>query len=74
MDVHPVGFLTGMAGGGNGMLYFWRPSRVMAFHALGLPTNARDVHLHPDGLRLAVAFFDGAVRVYEMVAPPRPAT
>jgi hypothetical protein len=71
VDVHPLGFLTGVAGGGNGMLYFWRPRQAMAFHALGLPTNARDVHLHRDGLRLAVAFFDGAVRIYDMSVPPR---
>ena len=29
---------------------------------LELPNNARDLHLHPDGHRLAVPFFDGAVR------------
>jgi hypothetical protein len=66
VDVHPLGFIAGVAGGGNGMLYFWRPSQPLAVHALGLPTNARDVHFHPDGMRLALAFFDGVVRVYEM--------
>ena len=70
VDAHPLGFLTGVAGGGNGMLYFWRPRRALAFRAVGLATNAPDVHPHLDGLRLAVAFFDGVVRVHEM-APPR---
>ena len=30
-------------------------------------TNARDLHLHPDGRRLAIAFSDGVVRIYAMM-------
>ena len=36
------------------------------FHTVRLPDYARDLDLHPDGRRLALAFFDEAVRVYEM--------
>jgi hypothetical protein len=35
---------------------------------LKLPTNARDLDLHPDGRTPAVAYFDGAVRLYSMGA------
>jgi WD40 repeat protein len=65
---HPTGFLAGAGGGSGGALWFWRPSEERSFHTLSLPNNARDLHLHPDGRRLAIAFFDGAVRVYDMVA------
>jgi WD40 repeat protein len=41
--------------------------QAQSFHTLSLPNNARDLHLHPDGRRLAIAFFDGAVRIYDMM-------
>jgi WD40 repeat protein len=62
--VHPAGFVLGVAGGNGGMLYAWKPEASPDFFALKLPANARDLDLHPDGRRLAVAFHDGAVRVY----------
>lgn len=75
---HPEGFIVGIAGGNGGMLYFWKPDQAPAYHQLKLANNARDLSLHPDGRRLAVPFFDGAVRVYQMTAkdpakPPEPA-
>jgi WD40 repeat protein len=70
VDFHPGGFIAGVGGGSGGALWFWRPDNAQSFHTVALPTNARDLHLHPDGRRLAVAFFDGAVRVYDM-APAR---
>jgi WD40 repeat protein len=63
---HPDGFLAGAGGGNGGALWFWKPDAPQAFHTLPLPNNARDLDLHPDGKRLAVPFFDGAVRVYDM--------
>lgn len=63
---HPSGFLAGVGGGSGGAMWFWRPDQANSFHTVALPTNARDVDLHPDGRRLAVACFDGAVRVYDM--------
>jgi WD40 repeat protein len=65
---HPAGFLAGAGGGNGGALWFWKPDAPQAFHTLALPNNARDLDLHPDGTRLAVPFFDGAVRVYDMTA------
>jgi WD40 repeat protein len=64
---HPSGFLAGAGGGNGGALWFWRPDQAQSFHTLTLPTNARDLDLHPDGRRLAVAFFDGVVRIYDMM-------
>jgi hypothetical protein len=63
---HPDGFLAATGGGSGGALWFWRPDHAASFFTLRLPTNARDLDLHPDGRRLAVAFFDGAVRIYDM--------
>jgi WD40 repeat protein len=69
---HPAGFVVGAAGGNGGLLSFWKPEQAAAFFALKLPNNARDLDLHPDGRCLAVPFFDGAVRVYDL-GPKKPA-
>jgi WD40 repeat protein len=64
--VHRDSFVLGVAGGNGGMLYAWKPEAAPDYFALKLKANARDLDLHPDGRRLAVAFHDGAVRVYTM--------
>lgn len=64
--IHPAGFIAGVGGGNGGMLWFWKPDNAQDFFSLKLPNNARDLDLHPDDRRLAVAFFDGAVRTYGM--------
>jgi WD40 repeat protein len=64
--LHPAGFIAGVGGGNGGMLWFWKPDNAQDFFSLKLPNNARDLDLHSDGRRLAVAFFDGAVRTYDM--------
>jgi WD40 repeat protein len=66
---HPTGFVAAAGGGNGGALWFWRTNQANSFHTVTLPTNARDLDLHPDGRRLGLAFFDGAVRIYDM-APP----
>jgi hypothetical protein len=66
--VHPDGFLASVAGGSGGMMWYWKPDSAQDFFSLRLPNNARDLDLHPDGRRLAVAFADGAVRLYAMEA------
>jgi prepilin-type processing-associated H-X9-DG protein len=67
--VHPSGFIAGVGGGNGGVLWFWKPDNAQDFFSLKLPNNARDLDLHPDGRRLAVAFADGSVRLYGMEAP-----
>ena len=66
VDFHPAGFLAAAGGGSGGALWFWRPDQPQSFFTLRLPTNARDLHFHPDGRRLAMAFSDGVLRVYDM--------
>jgi WD40 repeat protein len=67
---HPAGFVMGAGSGrvrGTGALWFWKPDEAQPFFTLKLPTNARDMDLHPDGRRIAVASAEGAVRIYDMV-------
>jgi WD40 repeat protein len=63
---HPKGFILGVGGGNGGVLWAWKPEAAQAFYTLVLPNNARDLSLHPDGRRLAVPFYDGFVRIYDM--------
>jgi WD40 repeat protein len=65
---HRAGFVVGAGGGNGGALWFWKVDQPQAFFTLKLPVNARDLDLHPDGKRLAVACQDGAVRIYDMTA------
>ena len=66
VQFHPAGFIAAAGAGNGGALWFWRPDQANSFHAVTLPNNARDLHLHPDGRRWAIPFFDNTVRIYEM--------
>lgn len=63
---HPTGIYAGVGGGNGGALWFWKPDASPSFHTFALPDNGRDLDLHADGKRLAVPFFDGSLRIYEM--------
>ncbi len=63
---HPAGYIIGVAGGNNGILSFWKPESAQDVFTLKLPANGRDLSLHPDGRRLAIPFFDGALRLYDI--------
>jgi WD40 repeat protein len=67
--IHPASFIAAAGGGNGGILWFWKPDNAQDFFNLKLPNNARDLDLHSDGRRLAVAFFDGAIRTYGVEAP-----
>lgn len=67
---HPSGFLVVVGGGSGGQLWFFKPDSPQNFHTLPLPTNGRDLTLHPDGTRLAVASPDNQVRLVSLVPPP----
>ncbi|MFO0929188.1 MAG: hypothetical protein U0736_19555 [Gemmataceae bacterium] len=63
---HPQGFILAAGGGNGGALWAWRPTDATAFHTLAVPTNARDLALHPAGRLAAVACADGAVRLVDL--------
>ena len=69
---HPSGrFLVG-AGGGRGMLWFWKPTSDKPFHTVKLPGCGYDVAFHPDGLRMAVALYNRTLTIYDLVPRPKP--
>jgi WD40 repeat protein len=61
---HPSGFLIVATGGaGGGYVWFFKPDQPNEFFKLKLRSSARDLDLHPDGLRLATAHSDSHVRI-----------
>ena len=68
--VHPSGTIIGAHGGSGGTLIFWKPGTAESDHQFKLPQNARDLDLHPDGVRLAAAGSDGHLRICLMAEKP----
>jgi WD40 repeat protein len=65
------GSLMGVSGGvTGGFLLFWKPDAEKAFHKFQLPALARDMDLHPDGLRVATAHSDKQIRITRLAAKP----
>jgi WD40 repeat protein len=65
------GSLMGVSGGGSGgFLLFWKPDAEKAFHKFQLPASARDMDLHPDGLRVATVHADKQIRITRLAAKP----
>lgn len=68
---HRDGFAVAVSGGtGGGALLFWKPDQINEFFQFKLPNTGRDLDLHPDGLRVAVAHHDGKLRLYGLHAKP----
>jgi hypothetical protein len=63
-------FLIGAGGGSGGALWFWNPAEVKSFHMVKIDQVARDLAVHPDGLRLAVPCFDQSLRVFDLTPAP----
>lgn len=61
------GSLVGVSGG---FLLFWKPDADKDFHRFQLPNLARDLDLHPDGLRLCTAHHDRHIRISRLAAKP----
>jgi hypothetical protein len=69
--LHPENFVIGISGGsGGGHLLFWKPDGELEFHKLKLADTARDLALSPNGLDLAIAHYDGHLRIARMAAKP----
>jgi WD40 repeat protein len=63
------GSLMGLSGGGDGgILIFWKPDAEKDFHRFKLPSLARDMDLHPDGLQVATAHYDRHLRITRLAA------
>lgn len=63
------GTLMGVCGGGNGgFLIFWRSDSDKDVHRFQLPNIARDMDLHPDGVRVCSAHYDRHVRITRLAA------
>jgi WD40 repeat protein len=63
------GSLMGACGGtSGGFLLFWKSGADKDYHRVTLPASARDMDLHPEGLRVATAHGDGYVRITRLAA------
>ncbi len=58
--------IVASGGSGGGYLLFFKPEEEKPFHKLKLKDTARDMSLHPDGLHVATAHYDGHIRVCRM--------
>jgi hypothetical protein len=50
------------------MLLFWNAEKEMAIHRFNLPNIARDLDLHPDGLRVCTSHHDHHLRITHLNA------
>ena len=63
------GSIMGLSGGGSGgFLLFWKPDAEKDYHRFLLPSLARDMDLHPDGLQVATAHYDRHLRISRLAA------
>jgi WD40 repeat protein len=63
------GTLVGVSGGSTGgFLIFWNAEAEKNIHRFQLPNIARDMSVHPDGLRIATAHHDSALRISALFA------
>jgi WD40 repeat protein len=67
----PNGSLAAVGGGNGGMLWIWKLRPTQEITTRKLPSNARDLDLHPDGQRLAIALADGTLRLEDATAGVR---
>jgi WD40 repeat protein len=70
---HPAGYVIAAGGGGGGRIWFWKGDEATSSHSVVVPTNLRDLDLHPSGERLAVAGANGSAVVYTLLPGPAPA-
>lgn len=63
------GSLMGVTGGSSGgFLLFWKPDADKDYTRFKLPSLARDMDLHPDGIQVATAHYDRHIRIIKLAA------
>ena len=66
---HPDGFLAAVGapqGGNKGAIWFWKPAEEKPFHTVTLSHSGRGLDMTADGRRVAVAQFDGQLKIYQL--------
>ena len=58
--------LVACGGSGGGHLVFWKGDSVNEFHQFKLPNSVKGMALHPDGMQVATAHYDGRLRLTAM--------
>jgi WD40 repeat protein len=71
---HPAGFIVAAGGGSGGRIWLWSSNEPLQSRSANVPTNARDLALHPVGDRLAVAGGNGSAYLYSIRSPQRGTT
>jgi WD40 repeat protein len=67
---HPEGYLVASAGGlDGGHILFWKLEQADEFFDFSTKDVARDLDLHPDGLRLVTPHDDKTLRLWKMTQP-----
>ncbi len=66
----PDTLVVASGGSGGGALIFWKTDQDKEFHQFKLPNTARDMDVHPDGLRVATIHYDRQVRI-SLMAPKK---
>ncbi|MCE9530753.1 MAG: hypothetical protein K8T89_06460 [Planctomycetes bacterium] len=67
VEFHPEGWVISTGGGAQGRVWFWKAGDLTSAHVVTVNSNSRDLSLHPDGTKFAVACADGTARVYTML-------
>ena len=68
---HRDGYLVAVSGGSTGgVILFFNAGQDKEYHRFALPSLARDLDLHPDGLQLATAHYDRHLRISKMAEKP----
>jgi WD40 repeat protein len=68
LQFHPQAFLIGCLGGNKGQVVFWNEGEEKPFHVHNLPSSARGMALHPDGLQIATTHHDRKLRISKLAA------
>ncbi len=68
LHYHADGFLLGCIGGQKGQLIFWDEGGEKPSHVFALPSTARGMSVHSDGIQVATAHADSKLRITKLAA------